>query len=129
MTLCLMIKKKYLIEKLEEQQRTGSFIERRAYKKYWRSRIGSTGVWSKLRKSKAVFLCGRHAFDADVRKISIKSTPTRLLAVLRRSTCYNITCKFTPEAIEELERNYGEYEREIRDSIKYDYCITFFHEY
>lgn len=129
MTLCLMIKKKYIIEKLEEQQRTGSFIERRAYKKYWRSRIGSTGVWSKLRKSKAVFLCGRNVFGAEVLKVELAKTNTGIDGVVTTEVCYAIQCKFTPEAIEELERNYGEYEREIRDSIKYDYCITFFHEY
>ena len=129
MTLCLMIKKKHLIEKLEAQQRTGSFIERRAYKKYWRSRIGSTGVWSTLRKSKAVFLCGRHAFDAEVLKVGLEKTKTGIDDVVTTEVCYAIKCQFTPEAIDELERNYGEYEREIRDSIKYDYCITFFHEY
>ena len=129
MTLCLMIKKKYLIEKLEEQQRTGSFIERRAYNKYWRSRIGYTGVWSKLRKSKAVFLCGRNVFGADVLKVELLKTAYGIGDVVTTDVCYDIQCKFTPEAIEELERNYGEYEREIRDSIKYDYCITFFHEH
>ena len=41
MTLSIMIRKKYLAEKVAEQQETGVFYERRAYSKFWRVRIGS----------------------------------------------------------------------------------------
>jgi len=41
MTLSFMIKKKYLAEKVAEQEETGTFHERRAYTKFWRARIGS----------------------------------------------------------------------------------------
>lgn len=103
MTLCFLIKKRYLQEKLEEQQRTGEFIERREYKPFWRSRIGSPLSWSNLRGAKAVFLCGRYAFYADVLGISIDSTPLGIEDVVTSSLCYNIKCRFSREELKELE--------------------------
>lgn len=102
MTLCFMIKKQYLRKKLGKQQRTGEFIERRTYKPYWRARIGSPLSWSKLRKSSAVFLCGRYAFYADVIDISLDSTLEGLDDVVA-TLCYNIKCRFSPEELKELE--------------------------
>lgn len=45
MTLSFLIKKKYLAQKVAEQQATGVFFERRAYTKFWRARIGSASAW------------------------------------------------------------------------------------
>lgn len=106
MTLCFLIKKRYLQEKLEEQQRTGSFIERREYKPYWRVRIGSTGVWSMLRRARAVFLCGQNAFDADVLKVELERTIPGIGDVVKTNVCYNIMCRFPPEELKALETFY-----------------------
>lgn len=73
MTLSLMIKRKYLAEKLAEQEETGTFHERREYKSFWRNRIGATNAWKN--NGGAVFLCGRYAFMADILNITIDETP------------------------------------------------------
>ena len=101
MTLSFMIKKKYLAEKVIEQEATGTFHERREYKPFWRIRIGSTHAWHL--GGDAVFLCGRYAFVADIRNIVIDETPTGIEDVVGRALCYNIECKFLPEEFEELK--------------------------
>lgn len=73
MTLSPMIKKKYLAEKVAEQQKTGAFTERRAYNKFWRVRIGSPAAWNS--GGRAMFLCGRDVFPAVVRRITTEPTP------------------------------------------------------
>jgi len=103
MTLCFMIMKKYLREKFEEQQQTGQFIERREYKPYWRSRIGSPLSWSKLRRANAAFLCGRYVFNAEVKRIRVRDTPFEVNDVIESDICYEISCWFPPEELKALE--------------------------
>jgi len=103
MTLCFLIKKEFLREKFEEQQRTGTFIEQREYKPFWRARIGSPQSWSKLRKANAAFLCGRYVFYADVAEITIKDTPVGIEDIVTSELCYEITCAFPPEELNDLE--------------------------
>ena len=101
MTLSFMIKKKYLAEKVTEQEATGTFHERREYKPFWRKRMESlNGV---LRGRDAMFLCGRHAFYADIKNITIDETPQGIEDVVGEVLCYNIECKFLPEEFEELK--------------------------
>jgi hypothetical protein len=100
MTLSFMIKKKYLAQKIEEQEETGIFHERRAYKPFWRTRIGSTHAWHL--GGDAVFLCGRYAFMADIRNITIGETPPGIEDVVDGSLCYNIECKFLSSELEGL---------------------------
>lgn len=95
MTLSLMIKKKYIIEKLIEQAQNGTFYERREYNPFWRKRIGATSQWSHARPGAAVFLCGKYAFWADVRRITIEKTPPTIKDVVTSSVCYSIECKFS----------------------------------
>jgi hypothetical protein len=92
MTLSLMIKKKYLAEKVAEQQDTGVFHERRAYTKFWRARIGSVHAWGP--DGRAVFLCGHDVFPAVVRRITIKPTPAGIEDAVTSKSCYNIECEF-----------------------------------
>jgi hypothetical protein len=91
MTLSLMIMKKHLKAKVAEQEQSGTFIERRAYKPFWRKRIGSPQAWRD--NGKAVFLCGSYAFDADVVGVSIAKTPPGIEEV-PEDRCYEIECKF-----------------------------------
>jgi len=100
MTLSFMIKKKYLAEKIAEQEQSGTFHERREYKRFWRKRIGSVHEWGNF-FTHAVFLCGRHSFQADVLNISIEETPDKYVSVAG-TTCYNIECKFKKDEIDEL---------------------------
>ena len=108
MTLSFVIKKKYLAEKVAEQEETGTFHERRAYKHFWRTRIGSVDRW-KLKSSykfgrlndEAVFLCGRYAFEADILNITIDETPDAY-TVVAGQICYDIECKFLQEELEAL---------------------------
>ena len=102
MTLSFMIKRKYLIEKVAEQEATGTFHERRAYKPFWRSRIGAPGVWKNRGKAHAVFLCGRYAFCADVLEITLDKTPPGIEDVVDGSLCYNIECRFLSSELEGL---------------------------
>jgi hypothetical protein len=97
-----MIKKRYLAEKVAEQEETGTFHERRAYKPFWRSRIGAPGVWKNRGKAHAVFLCGRYAFCADVLEITLDKTPPGIEDVVPGDLCYNIECKFRECEIDEL---------------------------
>ena len=92
MTLSLMIKKKYLVENVAEQQKTGMFTERRAYTLFWRKRIGSTSSWN--RGGRAMFLCGRDVFPAVVRRITIEPTPAGIEDAVTSKLCYNIECEF-----------------------------------
>ena len=92
MTLSFPIKKRYLAEKVKEQQETGVFHERRAYTKFWRKRIGSPTAWQ--RGGKAVFLCGRDTFRATVRRITIEPTPAGIEDVISTEICYSIECQF-----------------------------------
>jgi len=92
MILSLMIRKKYLKQKVEEQRKTGAFHERRAYTKFWRKRIGSTTAWGL--GGKAVFLCGRDTFPATVRRISIEPTPSGIEDAVSSELCYVIECQF-----------------------------------
>ena len=108
MTLSFMIKKKYLVEKVAEQEETGAFHERREYKRFWRTRIGSIDRWkqkSSLRSGRdnddAVFLCGRHIFAADIINIEINDTPEAYTTVAGQ-LCYDITCKFLADELEGL---------------------------
>ena len=99
MVLSFMIKKRYLIEKVAEQEETGTFHERRDYKQFWRKRIGSTHRWHL--GGDAVFICGRHAFTADILNITIEETPDEYVDVAGKM-CYNIECKFLQEELEGL---------------------------
>lgn len=99
MTLSFMIKKKYLEEKVAEQKATGTFHERREYKQFWRSRIGSTHQWHL--GGDAVFLCGRHAFGADILNIKIEKTQDKYVSVAG-TICYVIECKFEECEIDKL---------------------------
>ena len=92
MTLSFPIKKRYLAEKVAEQQQSGVFHERRAYTKFWRKRIGGTHQWRL--GGKAVFLCGRDAFRATVRRIIIEPTPAGIEDVVQSKLCYCIECQF-----------------------------------
>ena len=92
MTLSPMIKKKYLAEKVAEQQKTGAFTERRAYNKFWRVRIGSPAAWNS--GGRAMFLCGRDVFPAVVRRITTEPTPAGIEDVVTSELCYNIECEF-----------------------------------
>ena len=100
MTLSLMIKKKFLAEKVAEQEATGTFHERREYKTFWRTRIGSVHTWGI--GDLAVFLCGRHAFTADILNITLDETPSGIAEVVPSDLCYNIECKFLQEELEGL---------------------------
>lgn len=100
MTLSFMIKKKYLAEKVAEQEKTDTFHVRREYKPFWRVRIGSTHAWHV--GGTAVFLCGRYAFYADILKIIIEETPSGIVGVVPGKLCYNIECKFLSEELEGL---------------------------
>ena len=99
MTLSFMIKKKYLEEKLSEQENTRTFHERREYKRFWRKRIGSTHQWHL--GGDAVFLCGRQVFRADVLNVKIEKTQDKYVSVAG-TTCYNIECKFKECEIDKL---------------------------
>lgn len=92
MTLSFMIKKKHLVEKVIEQETTGTFHERRAYKPFWRKRIRSTHRWHL--GGEAVFLCGMHAYYADVLNITIDETPPGIDDVVPEKLCYIVKCKF-----------------------------------
>lgn len=95
-----MIRKKYLAEKMTEQIATGTFHERREYKQFWRTRIGSVHAWGD--GDKAVFLCGRYSFVADILNITLDETPPGIEEVVPGDLCYNIECKFLQEEIETL---------------------------
>ena len=92
MTLSFPIKKRYLAEKVAEQRKAGVFHERRAYTRFWRKRIGSPAAWN--RGGKAVFLCGRDAFRATVRRIAIEPTPAGIEDAVVTKFCYCIECEF-----------------------------------
>ena len=104
-----MIKKRYLAEKVAEQEATGTFHERREYKPFWRKRIGSVDRW-KLKSSyksgrlndEAVFLCGSYTFMADILNITLDETPAGIEEVVPGDICYNIECKFLQEELEGL---------------------------
>jgi hypothetical protein len=104
-----MIKKRYLAEKVAEQEETGTFHERREYKPFWRKRIGSVDRW-KLKSSykfgrlndEAVFLCGSYTFRADILNITLDETPAGIEEVVPGDLCYNIECKFLQEELEGL---------------------------
>ena len=100
MTLSLMIKKHYLVEKVAEQEATGTFHERREYKTFWRTRIGSVHTWGI--GDTAAFLCGRYAFTADILKITLDETPPGIEEVVPGDLCYNIECKFLQYELERL---------------------------
>lgn len=100
MTLSFTIKKKYLEEKLSEQEKTGTFHERREYKQFWRKRIGSVHQWNL--GGEAVFLCGRISFIADVLNITIEKTRPNIKDVVKSEVCYNIECRFLYEELEGL---------------------------
>ena len=107
MTLSFLIKKVHLAEKAKEQEATGTFHERRAYTKFWRTRIGSVSRWTLNSSLKsgglfydAVFLCGRYSFIADILKITLDHTPEGIEEVVPSDLCYNIECKFLQEEIE-----------------------------
>jgi len=109
MTLSFMIKRKYLAQKVAEQEETGTFHERRAYKPYWRARIGSVNRYTFVSSYKlgrfdrrAVFLCGRYAFVADILNITIDETPPSIEDVVASKFCYNIECKFLSSELEGL---------------------------
>jgi hypothetical protein len=95
-----MIKRRYLIEKVAEQEKTGTFHERRAYTKFWRKRIGSTHQWHL--GGEAVFLCGKHAWRADILNVTIEKTTPNIKDVVNSEVCYNIECKFPQEEFEWL---------------------------
>ena len=95
-----MIKRRYLAQKLEEQDETGTFHERRAYKPFWRTRIGSTYKWR--HGGDAVFLCGKYAFHADIINITLDQTPPGIGDVVGGSLCYNVECKFRQSELEGL---------------------------
>jgi len=86
-----------LIEKIHEQQRTGEFTERRAYKPFWRSRIRSTQSWNL--GGEAVFLCGPNAYRADIRRITLDTVPMGVSDVVEGDVCYAIRCKFQPREL------------------------------
>lgn len=100
MTLSFMIKKKYLAEKVKEQEETGTFHERRAYKPFWRTRIRSIHAWGN--GGEAVFLCGKYAFMADILNITIDETPEGIEDVVPGKLCYDIECKFLQGELEAL---------------------------
>ena len=100
MTLCFMIKTKYLEEKVREQEKIGKFYERRAYKRFWRYRIGSTHSWSL--GGNAVFLCGRNAWHADILNVVTEKTPNEIKDIVKTKACYVVECKFTEEEFKRL---------------------------
>ena len=100
MTLSFLIKEKYLDEKLIEQEKTGTFHERRSCSKFWRKRIGSVHAWGQ--GDDAVFLCGRHAFRADIISVTVGSTPSDITDVVDGEYCYVIECKFKECEIDEM---------------------------
>jgi len=100
MTLSFMIRKKYLDEKLREQEATGTFHERRSCTKFWRKRIGSVHSWGP--GDNAVFLCGRQHFRADIIGVTVGSTPSEITDVVDGGYCYVIECKFRECEIDEL---------------------------
>ena len=100
MTLSFMIKKKYLAQKVKEQEEIGTFHERREYKPFWRTRIGSAHTWGI--GDTAVFLCGRYAFMADILNITLDDTPAGIEDVVPSDLCYNIECRFLQEELEGL---------------------------
>ena len=97
MALSLMIKKKYLAQKAAEQEATGTFHERREYKPFWRTRIGSVHTWGI--GDMAVFLCGRYSSIADVLNITLDHTPEGIEEVVPSDLCYNIECKFLQKSL------------------------------
>ena len=101
MTLSFMIKKKYLLEKVVEQEDAGTFHERRACTKFWRKRIGSVHEWGHF-FTHAVFLCGRYSIHADVMNITIEETPGGIDDVVKSKVCYDIECRFLQEELEGL---------------------------
>lgn len=101
MTLSLMIKKKYLLEKVEEQENTGTFTERRSYSRFWRARIKATGSWGP--NDHAVFLCGRHAYPAEIIQIVIGAVPTKYRDVLVGDVCYCVICRFADDVIKAIQ--------------------------
>jgi len=106
MTLSFMIKKRYLAEKVAEQEADGTFHERREYKPFWRKRIGSVDRW-KLKSSmkigrnndKAIFLCGTHTFMAYIVNITIDEPLHGIEDVVSSALCYNIECRFDPDEL------------------------------
>lgn len=101
-----MIKKKYLEVKVREQEKDGTFIDRRAYKPFWRSRIGSVYQWGpRLRNghADAVFLCGRDSWRADIIEIALSRTPKSIRQMIGSEVCYEIECKFPTEELEWLK--------------------------
>lgn len=100
MTLSFMIQKRFLAEKVAEQEETGTFHERREYKPFWRSMIRSINAWGP--GDYATFLCGRFSFSADIVKISVEKTPQGIDDVVPGDLCYNIECKFLQEELEGL---------------------------
>jgi hypothetical protein len=109
MTLSFMIKKKYLLEKVVEQEETGTFHERRAYTKFWRARIGSVSRWTLKSSLKsgglfadAVFVCGRYAYYANILNITLEETPPGIEEVVPGDLCYNIECEFYSGELEGL---------------------------
>ena len=105
MTLSLMIKRKYLLEKVNEQVETGTFHERREFKSFWRTRIKSVSRWGPRKgngKNYAVFICGTHAYYANILNITIDETPSGIEDVVPGKLCYNIECKFPSEELESL---------------------------
>jgi len=95
-----MIKTKYLVEKLVEQKETGTFHERREYKDFWRKRIGSVHSWRN--NGRAVLLCGRISFAADVLGITLEKTPLGIEDVVSGELCYDIECCFLSSELDRL---------------------------
>ena len=123
MTISFMIKKKYLKEKVRAQEEVGTFYERRAYKPFWRSRIGSMSKWSSGHRE-AVFLCGRQAYKAEVLKIEIEETPAEVTHLVGE-LCYVIECKFHEWDLKMLKLATDEAEKEVYELIKQDFCTAF----
>lgn len=126
MTLSLMIRKKYLVEKVAEQEATGTFHERREYKRFWRARIGSVHKWGHF-FTHATFLCGSHAFSANILNIKIIKTP-EAYTVVAGKICYDIECKFIQEDLERLSIFLDDAEKEVYELIKQDFCTIFHRE-
>ena len=126
MTLSLMIKKRYLAEKVEEQEANETFQERRAYKRFWRTRIGSTTAWRL--GGKAVFLCGHESFPAKILNIKIANTPDRYVGMVGK-VCYDIECIFSDEVVERLSNYLDEAKAGIREQIKSDFRTLFMRQH
>lgn len=109
MTLSFMIRKKHLEEKVREQEKKGTFIERREYKSFWRSRIGSVYQWGPRlapNHADAVFLCGRHAWRADVLNVKIENTPKEIKDIISSKVCYAVECRFDIDELEWLQARF-----------------------